>query len=67
MVPNPVSLLGLALVAVAVELQLRVVEEPYLSQVHGGAYSTYSARVGRFVPMAGLAKRPDSRYRETVV
>lgn len=66
MVPNVVSLLGLALVVVAVELQVRVVEEPHLRQVHGAAYLTYSAWVGRFVPMARVAMRSDSPLRKPV-
>lgn len=41
-----------ALVA-AVQLQVRVVEEPYLRTVHGAAYETYAARTGRFVPGLG--------------
>jgi protein-S-isoprenylcysteine O-methyltransferase Ste14 len=39
-------------------LQVRAVEEPYLLSVHGDAYATYAARVGRFVPGVGrLATR----------
>lgn len=66
MVPNVVSLLGLVLVVAAVELQVRVVEEPYLRQAHGTAYLTYSGRVGRFVPMARLAERSGSPRRKPV-
>jgi protein-S-isoprenylcysteine O-methyltransferase Ste14 len=36
--PNVVAILGFALLVVAIELQVRVVEEPYLSNVHGEAY-----------------------------
>lgn len=53
LVPSWVALLGLAGLAVALELQVRVVEEPYLLQVHGGAYVAYAAQVGRFLPGAG--------------
>lgn len=50
--PNPLTLLALAALALAVELQVRVVEEPYLTRVHGQAYRDYTARVGRFIPCA---------------
>jgi protein-S-isoprenylcysteine O-methyltransferase Ste14 len=50
MVPNFVSLLGVVALVVAVELQVRVVEEPYLRTVHGEQFLRYERRVGRFVP-----------------
>ena len=50
MVPSVVALAGLAALFVALELQVRVVEEPYLRRAHGAAYEAYAARVGRFVP-----------------
>jgi protein-S-isoprenylcysteine O-methyltransferase Ste14 len=53
LVPSWVALAGLAGLVFALELQVRVVEEPYLLQVHGGSYSTYAARVGRFTPGVG--------------
>ncbi|GAA2595894.1 isoprenylcysteine carboxylmethyltransferase family protein [Actinomadura fulvescens] len=53
MVPNPATLIALALVVVAIEMQVRMVEEPYLERVHGDAYARYRAEVGRFVPWAG--------------
>ena len=53
MVPNVISLVGLAALVVAVELQVRGVEEPYLATVHGGAYAAYRRRVGRFIPGVG--------------
>jgi protein-S-isoprenylcysteine O-methyltransferase Ste14 len=53
MVPNVVAVIGLVAMAVAVELQVRRVEEPYLASVHGQAYLDYRARVGRFVPGLG--------------
>ncbi len=53
MVPNVISLTGLALLAVAIELQVRYVEEPHLRQWHGTAYATYESLVGRFVPGIG--------------
>jgi protein-S-isoprenylcysteine O-methyltransferase Ste14 len=54
LVPSWVALAGLAGLAVAVELQVRVVEEPYLLGAHGETYANYAARVGRFIPGAGL-------------
>ena len=53
MVPNVVSLLGMILLLVALELQVRVVEEPFLARLHGAPYAAYAARVGRFVPGLG--------------
>jgi protein-S-isoprenylcysteine O-methyltransferase Ste14 len=53
MVPTWVSLLGLVALVVAVNLQVRFIEEPYLLAVHGPAFEVYAARVGRFVPGVG--------------
>ena len=38
---------------IALEIQVRLVEEPYLLRQHGDAYRNYAARVGRFVPGLG--------------
>ncbi|MGK5448975.1 methyltransferase family protein [Streptomyces radiopugnans] len=60
MVPNPVSLIAVAALIAAVQLQVRVVEEPYIRAVHGPAYAAYTARTGRFLPGTGrLITRPD--------
>jgi protein-S-isoprenylcysteine O-methyltransferase Ste14 len=53
LVPSWVAFAGLAGLALALELQVRVVEEPYLLRAHGEAYARYAARVGRFVPGLG--------------
>jgi protein-S-isoprenylcysteine O-methyltransferase Ste14 len=53
LVPSWVAIAGLAGLLVALELQVRVVEEPYLLQAHGPAYADYTARVGRFFPGVG--------------
>lgn len=53
LVPNPVSVVAFVLVVAGVEIQTRAVEEPYLIKVHGGAYESYAARVGRFFPGVG--------------
>jgi protein-S-isoprenylcysteine O-methyltransferase Ste14 len=54
MVPNVAVIAGFLALFVGLELQVRLVEEPYLQQVHGDAYAAYAARVGRFVPRLGL-------------
>lgn len=53
MVPSVVALVGLGALFIALELQVRVVEEPYLLRTHGERYAHYAQRVGRFVPGAG--------------
>jgi protein-S-isoprenylcysteine O-methyltransferase Ste14 len=59
LVPSWVALAGLAGLVLALELQVRVIEEPYLLRAHGGAYADYAARVGRFFPSVGrLARAP---------
>ena len=52
-VPNAWSIGGLAALVVAIETQVRWVEEPYLQRTHGDAYRSYARRVGRFVPGVG--------------
>ena len=44
---------GLVALAIAIELQVRCVEEPHLREQHGPAYADYEARVGRFLPSVG--------------
>ncbi len=56
MVPSVVAIVGLATLVTALEMQVRMVEEPYLLQVHGNTYAAYAARVGRFVPGFGLLR-----------
>lgn len=53
LVPSWVAIAGLVGLVVALELQVRVVEEPYLRRAHGSAYTDYAARVGRFLPAVG--------------
>jgi protein-S-isoprenylcysteine O-methyltransferase Ste14 len=53
MVPSVVALAGLVALLLALELQVRIVEEPYLRRVHGADYDRYAARVGRFLPGIG--------------
>jgi protein-S-isoprenylcysteine O-methyltransferase Ste14 len=60
MVPNVVSVLGVAVLVAAVQIQVRLVEEPYLVAVHGDAFRRYAARTGRFVPGLGKLNPPTS-------
>jgi len=55
--PNVVTIAGAILLIMALELQTRLIEEPYLSRVHGEHYATYAARVGRFIPGIGRLRR----------
>ncbi len=50
LVPTAVAALGCLCLAVAVHLQVRMAEEPYLERVHGAAYARYRAATGRFLP-----------------
>jgi protein-S-isoprenylcysteine O-methyltransferase Ste14 len=61
MVPSVVALAGFAALIVALELQVRVVEEPYLRRAHGDRYARYAARVGRFAPGLGRLKASAER------
>jgi protein-S-isoprenylcysteine O-methyltransferase Ste14 len=56
MVPNPVSLAAVALFIVAVELQVRTVEEPYLRCMHRGEFTSWAATSGRFLPGIGTSR-----------
>ncbi|MGA5215268.1 methyltransferase family protein [Streptomyces cinereoruber] len=53
MVPNVVAVLTWLTLTAAVQLQVRIVEEPYLSRVHGPDYVAYTAQAGRFLPGVG--------------
>ena len=57
MVPTPLAIAALAVFLVTVELEARVVEEPFLLKTQP-AYEPYAARTGRFLPGVG-------RLRET--
>ncbi|MEV6219081.1 isoprenylcysteine carboxylmethyltransferase family protein [Nocardia sp. NPDC051833] len=52
-IPNIVAIAGFVLLLATIELQVRVVEEPYLARVHGAGYREYCAATGRFVPGIG--------------
>jgi protein-S-isoprenylcysteine O-methyltransferase Ste14 len=57
LVPNLVALVMLVAFAVAMQVQVRLVEEPYLLRVHGDTYRAYAARTGRFLPGIGRMAR----------
>lgn len=52
-IPNVLSMAGLAMAFIGVEAQVRLVEEPYLLRAHAGAYKRYAAATGRLVPLIG--------------
>ena len=52
-IPNFVSLVGLAALIAALEVQVRLVEEPYLLDAHGDRYRAYAQTAGRFAPGVG--------------
>ena len=64
MVPNMVALTGAVLLLVALQLQVRVVEEPYLRAAHGSTYDGYAATTGRFLPGIGRLKHLDDQTEE---
>jgi protein-S-isoprenylcysteine O-methyltransferase Ste14 len=57
MAPNPLALIGFVLLLASIQLQVRVVEEPYLHRTHSERYRDYASRVGRFVPGIGRTYR----------
>jgi protein-S-isoprenylcysteine O-methyltransferase Ste14 len=57
LVPSVVSIAGVVILIASLELQTRLVEEPYLTNVHGDAYTTYASRAGRFLPGLGRLTR----------
>lgn len=63
MVPNVLALTALALLVASIEVQVRVVEEPYLLHVHGDSYRSYGQSVGRFVPVLGRLEKTSDRLR----
>jgi protein-S-isoprenylcysteine O-methyltransferase Ste14 len=52
-VPTWLAFAAIVVIAIGLELQVRVVEEPYLLRTHGDEYRRYGSRVGRFVPGVG--------------
>ena len=58
MTPNVWSIAAFVIAFVAVEIQVRNVEEPYLRRVHGSVYLAYAGRTGRLVPGLGRLRTP---------
>jgi len=56
MVANLVANLGWITLVAGLELQVRLLEEPYLRGLPDTAFNDYAAHVGRFVP--GLGRKP---------
>ncbi len=57
MVGNAVAVAGLAALILALEVQVRAVEEPYLRSAHGPDFDAYVAQTGRFLPSIGRGIR----------
>lgn len=51
--PNVIAGIALLAMIAALQLQVRLVEEPYLLRSHGSSYRDYARSVGRFVPGFG--------------
>ncbi|WP_173101030.1 methyltransferase family protein [Actinomadura verrucosospora] len=58
LVGNVVALAAFLLLVAALQLQVRMLEEPYLRRTHGRRYEGYAATVGRFLPYVGRLSRP---------
>lgn len=58
MVPNAIAVIAVVCLVVAIEMQVRFVEEPHLRRLHGTGYEQYAAEVGRFVPLIGRVGGP---------
>jgi protein-S-isoprenylcysteine O-methyltransferase Ste14 len=56
MVPSVLAIAAFVSLVTALELQVRIVEEPHLLRIHGDAYAAYASHVGRFVPGVGLLR-----------
>ena len=53
---TPLVLATPAVLVAALELQVRLVEEPWLRSVHGARYLSWAARTGRFLPGVGCMR-----------
>jgi protein-S-isoprenylcysteine O-methyltransferase Ste14 len=52
-VGNVVSVALFATLVIALEMQVRIIEEPHLRRAHGDRYGAYAGAVGRFFPRVG--------------
>lgn len=59
LVPNAISAACLVLSVIALQAQVRMVEEPYLVVMHGEPYRRWASRTGRFVPGLGRLGAPE--------
>lgn len=69
MVPTLVGVLAAVLLVVAVQVQVRAVREPMLTRIHGGTWTDYAARTGRFLPRVRIPEpevAPGMPHREHV-
>lgn len=53
LVPTGVSVSAVVCLIAAVQIQVRILEEPYLAATHGSQYTSYAASAGRFLPKLG--------------
>ena len=53
MVGNAIAIGGLVALVLALQVQVRTVEEPYLLRTHPDTYRRYASTAGRFVPVLG--------------
>jgi protein-S-isoprenylcysteine O-methyltransferase Ste14 len=53
LVPTWLSIASIPVGILGIEVQVRLVEEPYLLRAHGDPYRVWAARVGRFLPGLG--------------
>lgn len=54
--PGTLGLIAVAGLIAAIQIEVRLVEEPYLRRMHGEAYVAYCRQVGRFVPWLGRSR-----------
>jgi protein-S-isoprenylcysteine O-methyltransferase Ste14 len=60
MVSSLTAWLAVVAMTAGVQLQVRLIEEPYLARTHGEDFARLAATAGRFVP--GLGLRPGRRH-----
>lgn len=60
MAPTWVAVVGVGALGLACQLQIRLVEEPYLLTTHKTSYPSYAARVGRVVPFFSRLAHADA-------
>ena len=53
MVPNAATIVGAVLAWASIQVQVRLVEEPNLREIHGDPYRRWTATTGRFLPGIG--------------